>query len=112
MILAAAALGAAGCMDDSITGDQPLALEVEVTPANVAVADSVTARFAATGSGLQGVVVGWGDGAADTLLLNGLVVEVQWSMTHSYGAIGEYDVTVTARDQRSSRTASGTVSVR
>lgn len=111
LILAVAAV-ATGCLDDSITGERPIAIELDVTPASPQVDENVRATFTATGSGLRGVLVDWGDGVVDSLALSGLVVEAESYMEHAYGAVGEYPVTARVEDQTSSESATTTVIVR
>lgn len=102
----------AGCVGDSVTEHRLLAIDLEVTPATAAVADTVTARFTVTGGGLLGVIVDWGDGAADSLPLNGAVVEVEWSLDHSYLLPGEFAVVAVAEDQQARDSATALVTVR
>lgn len=110
LILAAVAVGA-GCLDDSITGTRPLAVELSVSPTSAAVGETVTASFNATGTGLQGVILDWGDGMLDSLALSGLAVEAGQDLTHSYTVAGAYMVSARAEDQTGARTATATVQI-
>lgn len=110
VVVAAVAVGA-GCLDDSITGTRPLTLDLSVQPSTAAVADTVTATWTATGTGLQGVIVDWGDGRLDSLSLGGLAVEAGQDVDHVYTIGGTYTVTARAEDQTGARTASATVEI-
>ncbi len=101
----------AGCLDETITGTRPLTIELSVVPSTAAVADTVTATWEATGTGLLGVVVDWGDGVLDSLNLGGLAVEAGQDVDHVYAIDGTYTVTARAEDQTGARTASATVQI-
>ncbi len=110
LILAAVAVGA-GCLDDSITGTRPLDVSVTVTPASAAVGETVTASFNATGTGLQGVILDWGDGALDSLVLSGIAVEAGQDIEHAYSAVGSYTISARAEDQTGARTATTAIQI-
>ena len=100
-----------GCLDDSITGERPLTIELSLSPTTASVAETVTASFSATGSGLQGVILDWGDGVVDSLALSGRVVEAASDLDHVYGTAGSFQVTATVEDQTGSDSASRTVEI-
>lgn len=110
MILAAVAVGA-GCLDDSITGTRPLDIEVSVTPATATVGQTVQATFLATGTGLQGVILDWGDGVVDSLTLSGTAVQAGRDLDHAYSAVGSYTISARAEDQTGARTATTSVQI-
>jgi len=103
--------GAAACLDDSITGVRDLAIELEVSPASAMVDDSITASWVATGSGLQGVIVDWGDGLLDSIPLGGFAVEAEQLVRHAYAVSGTFTITARAEDQTGFRSASATVEI-
>jgi hypothetical protein len=110
LVLAAVVTGW-GCLDDSITGERPLTIQLTVTPATANVNDPVTAQFSATGSGLQGVIVDWGDGVVDSLVLTGRVVEAASDLDHMYTASGSFTVTATAEDQTGSESDTQSIQI-
>ncbi|MEK9501121.1 PKD domain-containing protein [Gaopeijia maritima] len=111
-VIFAMAAVATGCLDDSITGERPISIDLDITPESPMVDENVRAVFSATGTGLRGVLVDWGDGVVDSLALSGLVVEAQSYMDHIYTTAGEYPVTARVEDQTSSQSATTTVVVR
>lgn len=102
----------AACLDDSITGVRPLTVELQVAPTVVSVSETVVATWAATGSGLQGVILDWGDGQLDSIPLGGLVVEAEQQIGHAYAVSGSFTVTARAEDQTGARTATARVEVK
>lgn len=103
---------ATGCLDDSITGERPISIELDITPASPMVDENVRAVFNATGTGLRGVLVDWGDGVVDSVAMSGLVVEATSFVDHTYTVAGEYPVTARVEDQTSSQSTTTTVIVR
>ena len=110
LILAAVAVGA-GCLDDSITGTRPLDVEVSVSPSSALVGETVQATFLATGTGLQGVILDWGDGVVDSLALSGTAVQAGRDLDHAYSAVGSYTISARAEDQTGARTATTSVQI-
>ncbi|MBT8405502.1 MAG: hypothetical protein KJP18_16700 [Gemmatimonadetes bacterium] len=100
-----------GCLDDSITGERPLSIQLAVNPSAASVAETVTASFEATGSGIQGVILDWGDGVVDSLVLSGRVVEAASDLDHAYGVPGTFTVTAIVEDQSGSDSASRSVQI-
>jgi PKD repeat protein len=100
-----------GCLDDSITGERPLTIQLTVAPASALVTETVTATFEATGSGIQGVILDWGDGLVDSLVLSGRVVEAASDLDHIYGVSGTFTVTAIVEDQTGTDSASRTVEI-
>ena len=91
---------AAGCLDDSITGLRTLTLTLTVEPATAAVGDSITFRYAATGTDLFAITLDYGDGQTGSVpLLGGAgVVESTGFLKHAYAEAATYVVTGTAID--------------
>ena len=91
---------ATGCLDDSITGARPLTLTLTVEPATAVVGDSITFRYAATGTDLFSIVLDYGDGEIGSApLLGGLTaVELTGSLKHAYAEAANYVATGTASD--------------
>ena len=110
-LLAAMGLASSGCLDDSITGTRPLGVELTTTAAAVDTGETLTATVSAMGTGLQGLVLDWGDGVVDSLELTGLAVTVESDFDHDYAAAGAYAVIATAVDQTGSVSDSTTVDV-
>ena len=110
LVIAAVAIGA-GCLDDSITGTRPLDVSVSVSPTSAAIGETVTARFNATGTGLQGVILDWGDGVLDSLVLSGVAVEAGQDVGHAYTIAGSYTISARAEDQTGARTATTSVQI-
>lgn len=110
-LLAALGLASSGCLDDSITGTRTLGVELTTTAAAVDTGETLTATVAAMGTGLQGLIVDWGDGVVDSLELTGLAVTVESDFDHDYAAVGAYSVIATAVDQTGSVSDSTTVDV-
>ena len=110
-LLCAAVIGGWGCLDDSITGERPLTIQLVVNPSAASVAETVTASFEATGSGIQGVILDWGDGVVDSLVLSGRVIEAASDLDHAYGVTGTFTVTAIVEDQTGSDSASRSVQI-
>lgn len=85
-------LVAAGCLDDSITGTRPLTMAITVEPETASVNEMVTARYQATGTGIYGIIMDWGDGVVDSIQLSGTVVDAAGPIEHEYLVAGEYQV--------------------
>lgn len=64
LLLAAATTA---CLDDSITGTRPLTFSLSVNSSTAEVGDTLTFSYEATGTGIFGVILTWGDGAVDTI---------------------------------------------
>ena len=86
---------AVGCLDDSITGTRPVTILITAQPATAAVDQPVTVSYTATGTGLQSVIVEWGDAVIDTVTFSGLAVEAAGGVEHAYSDVGSYDITGT-----------------
>ena len=67
-IMALGCVAVSACLDESITGTRPLTLTISVDPSTVVVDEVVTATYDATGTGLVGIIVNWGDGVVDSPL--------------------------------------------
>lgn len=65
------AVGAAACLDDSITGTREASLTLSASASLVAVGDTVRIEYEATGTGLSSLRLDYGDGAADTVRFSG-----------------------------------------
>lgn len=101
----------AACLDDSITGTRPLTITIDFDVDSALVNEVVTANYSATGSGMAGVIVNWGDGVVDTLPLSGTAVEVTGPADHTYVVAGTYDVEGTVRAQNGTLSAQTTITI-
>jgi len=99
-VLAAVVLVTVGCLDNTITGVRPLTLTLTVEPATAAVGDSITFRYAATGTDLFAIALDYGDGQTGSVpLLGGAgVVESTGFLKHAYAEAATYVATGTAID--------------
>lgn len=111
ILLLAAIGGATACLDDSITGSRTLGVDVTTSASSVETGETVTATVSAMGTGLQGMLVDWGDGVVDSLSLSGLVVTAESAFDHGYSAAGSYTVVARAEDQSGAVADSATVEV-
>lgn len=111
-LVLAAGLAASGCLDDSITGTRPLTMAITVEPESAAVAEIVTARYSATGTGLLGVIVDWGDGVVDSVSLSGVAVSASGPVEHEYTTEGTYEIVGTAEAQNGVLSSQATVTIR
>lgn len=91
-LVALATVVTAGCLDDSITGSRPLTMAITVEPETASVNETVTARYTATGTGIYGIVMDWGDGVVDSIQLSGTVVNASGPIEHDYLVAGDYQV--------------------
>lgn len=110
-LLAVVGIAASACLDDSITGSRTLGVQLTTAATAVETGETLTATVSAMGTGLQGLVVDWGDGVVDSLSLTGLVVTVENDFDHDYSAEGTYSIVATAEDQTGSISDSTTVDV-
>lgn len=108
---ALACLVMAACLDDSITGVRPLTMTIALAVDSALVNESVLATYSATGTGMAGVIVNWGDGVVDTLALSGTAVEVTGPADHIYTVAGTYDVEGTVRAQNGTLSAQATITI-
>jgi len=99
------------CLDDSITGTRPLTITIGFDVDTALVNEVVTANYSATGSGMAGVIVNWGDGVVDTLALSGTAVEVTGPAEHTYTVTGTYDVEGTVQAQNGTLSAQATITI-
>ena len=102
----------AGCLDDSITGTRPLTMAITVEPESAAVAEIVTTRYSATGTGLIGIIVDWGDGVVDSVSLSGVAVSASGPVEHQYTAEGTYEIVGTAEAQNGVLSSEASVIIR
>lgn len=87
------ATGTAACLDDSITGTRPLSFSLSVSPGTALVGDSVEFEYEATGTAIYGVVLAYGDGAADTVFAEtSNEVERFGTLRYAYDAAGTFEV--------------------
>jgi PKD repeat protein len=85
---------AAACLDESITGTRPLSFSFDPITGSPAVGDSVGFSYDATGTGIFGVILDFGDGAVDTVEnQSSSVVSMQGTINHAYTDAGTYEVT-------------------
>lgn len=111
--LLALAFGTAlsACLDDSITGTRPLSMVITVDQPTALVDSTVTARYEATGTGLLGVIINWGDGVVDSLALSGTVVTISGPADHVYTAAGSYDIVGTVQAQNGIQTSQTSIQI-
>ncbi|MDA0329218.1 MAG: hypothetical protein O2958_09445 [Gemmatimonadetes bacterium] len=98
-LLLVAGTGAVACLDDSITGTRPLSMAVTANPQIALVDEVVIVSYQATGTGLLGIIMNWGDGVVDSLTFNGLAVEASGNFEHAYPVAGSFDIVGTAEAQ-------------
>jgi len=101
-----------GCLDDNITGTRPLTMALTVEPESAAVAEVVTTRYSATGTGLIGIIVNWGDGVVDSVSLSGVAVSASGPVEHQYATEGTYEIVGTAEAQNGVISSEATVLIR
>ncbi len=103
-------LAASACLDDSITGTRPLTMSLTVDP--TALVDSlVTAQYEATGTGLFGIIINWGDGVVDSTSLSGTVVTISGPAEHVYTATGTYLITGTVEGTNGSKSSETSIQI-
>ena len=90
-------LTTAACLDDSITGARPLSFSLSAPVTTAQVGDSVTFEYAATGTGILGVVMDYGDGTLDSLDVaaqsgGGNIVEYSAQPRYAYTTAGTFEV--------------------
>ena len=105
------ALVTTACLDDSITGSRTLAVELTMSASAVSTGETVTAIVTASGTGLQGLIIDWGDGVVDSLPLSGVVVTAESAFDYDYSTGGTYSVVATAEDQSGKSSDEATVEV-
>jgi hypothetical protein len=110
-VLAVTLLVTAACLDNSITGTRTLTIALTASATSVEIAETVTASVSATGTGLQGILIEWGDGVVDSLPLTGTAVSAQSNFDHEYQVVGSYTVVATAEDQSGGISDSTSVTV-
>jgi hypothetical protein len=86
------ACATASCLDDNITGTRPLTFSLTSDLTSAIVDQTITFNYAATGTSMVGVIVTYGDGAADSTFTPGNVVEASGEFTHVWTAVGSYVV--------------------
>ena len=88
-----AAVTAAACLDNSITGTRPLSFSLTSNVATTNVGDSLTFTFAATGTSIFGVLLSYGDGVVDTLVAeSSSTVEWTQQVRRAYEVPGDFNV--------------------
>ncbi len=88
-----AAVTAAACLDNSITGTRPLSFTLTSNVATTTVGDSITFTFVATGTSIFGVVMNYGDGTIDTLATESpSTVEWTQQVRRAFEDTGEFNV--------------------
>lgn len=110
-ILAVSLLATAACLDNSITGTRTLAIEMTPTTTDAVVAVPMSANVIAMGTGLQGILMDWGDGVVDSFQLAGTAVEAERNFQHDYASVGTFLIVATAQDQFATIADSATVNV-
>ena len=102
------------CLDDSITGARPLTFSLTVPEPTAQVGDSVTFEYEATGTGILGVIMNYGDGTVDSMDVvsasgGGNIVEYSDAPRYAYETSGTYEVI--GRLETTDGSASDTVQV-
>lgn len=85
------------CSEVTVSGGQPVSLELAVDKAAATVGEDVSVAVAARGTSLNGVVVEYGDGAADSLAAFG-AVSAQTTFVHQYAEPGTFVIRGRAED--------------
>lgn len=90
-------VAAAACLDDSITGARPISFTLSAPIATAQVGDSLTFEVSATGTGILGVVMSYGDGTVDSLDVaaqsgGGNIVEYFDQPRYAYTTSGTFEV--------------------
>lgn len=88
---------ATACLDDSITGTRPVAFTLTSSTSTAQVGDSITFSYEATGTGILGVIMNFGDGRVDSTDVAEMaggsnIVEYSDQPKHAYTAGGTYEV--------------------
>jgi len=86
-----AALVAWGCSDITVTGAKPLTFTLDADRTSAPTGVEIEFRFEATGSYLNGVILQYGDGAGDSIPMNGAQT-ASGHRRHAYDAAGQYQV--------------------
>jgi len=103
---------AVGCLDNSITGVRPLTLTLTVEPAAAAVGDSITFRYAATGTDLFAITLDYGDGQTGSVpALGAGAVGLTGFLKHAYAEAATYVATGTATDNTGALSREVTVQI-
>ncbi|NJD19978.1 MAG: hypothetical protein FIA95_11950 [Gemmatimonadetes bacterium] len=87
----------AACSDVTFEGGGPLTIKLIADRTTASVGQNVTFDFDATGSILDGVVVDYGDGVADTMYTSG-AMSAHGQFLHAYSAAGTYNAVATVFD--------------
>ena len=92
-----AALMAWGCSDIKITGAKPLTFTLDADRTSAPVGVEIEFHFEATGTYLNGVILEYGDGASDSIVMNGAQT-ASGRRKHAYDDAGTYQVIGTLED--------------
>ena len=85
---------AVACSSSLVTGPQDLAITITATPTSAAVNTPIEFRYDAAGPALSGIVLAYGDGAADSIATLGATT-AGGRRTHTYTAPGTFQVIAT-----------------
>lgn len=92
-----AALAAWACSDIKITGGQPLSFTLDADRTSAPTGVEIEFQFRATGTYLNGVILEYGDGAVDSIVMNG-AQSASGRRKHAYDVAGPYQVIGTLED--------------
>lgn len=93
----ALAAALAACSNVTFSGGGPLSIKLITDRTTAKVGQNVAFDFDASGSVLDGVVVAYGDGVADTLFASG-AMSAHGQFLHPYTAVGTYTAVATVYD--------------
>lgn len=91
------ALAAWGCSNVEITGAKPLTFTLDADRTSAPIGVEIEFRFEATGTYLNGVILAYGDGATDSIVMNGAQT-ASGRRKHAYDVAGQYQVIGTLED--------------
>lgn len=85
------------CLDETITGQRPLSFNLSVDSTTIDAGGAVTFEYSATGTGILGIIIDYGDGVVDSTDIvaqarGGNVVEFSDNPQHVYEVAGVYRV--------------------
>jgi len=97
--VAAVALGATACSEATFEGGAPVRIDLTADRTSAKVGQNITFTFNAYGSILDGVIVAYGDGIADTLYTAG-AMSARGQFLHAYENAGTFTAVGTVWDGR------------
>jgi len=97
LLTACAVLCVAACSDITFTGGGPVTIQLSADKASVPEGGTVTFTYAAKGTYLNGVVIDYGDGVADSVFTQGSQ-KAEGVVSHQFALSGMYTVVGRAED--------------